>query len=178
MGNTWQGEEAWIFIERLWCFCNWRHRAIARSSSDGCKVFVIGGIVGSTDLRQTAAIVRDLGDTRGDITIGESPLDGRCRMSLIVRSRSLKLPDLDRTADGGRVRTTIVVRSWPDRGAIVYPLRRNQGHDPSHCFGRRSFEHQHHDRRLIAARSWLDRGSNWSGINANSAGDWSHDVAQ
>ena len=39
------------------------------------------------------------------------------------------LPDLHRTADGGRTRTTIVVRSGPDCDAIVAPLRRNQGHD-------------------------------------------------
>ena len=167
------------------------------SSSDGCDVFVIGcivrspylhqtaarffvigGILRSTDLHLTAAIIQDLGDARGDITIGESPSDGRCRTSLIVRSGSPNLPDLDRTADGKRARTTIAARSGPDHGAIGIPLRRNQGHDPSRGFRRRSFEHQHQDQRPIAARSWLDRGSGWSGIKANSARDWSHDAAQ
>ena len=116
----------------------------------------------SRDFHRTATMISDrlltlaIGGTRWNV---RSPSYGRCKTSLIVRSGLPNSPDLDRTADGGSARTTIVVRSCPDRSAIGIPKRRNQSHDPTHGFGRRSFEHQHHDRRPIAVRSWRDRGS-------------------
>ena len=151
-------EEPWIFIGRLQFFtlleasCN-RPIFIGRP-----RPFVIGGTTRSPDFHRTAAIIRDLGDARGAITIGGSPSHSIHKTSSIVRSGSLNLPDLHRTANGGPARTTIVVRSCPDRSAIGIPKRRNQGHEPSHGFGRRSFEHQAHDRGPNVARSWPDRG--------------------
>ena len=45
MGDTWQSEEAWIFIGRP-------------------QPFAIGGTTRSSDFHRTVAIVRDLGDAR------------------------------------------------------------------------------------------------------------------
>ena len=57
-----------------------------------------------------------------------------------------------------RDRIPIVARSGPDRGAIGIPKRRNRSQEPSHGFGRQSFEHQAHDRGPIVVRYWPDRG--------------------
>ena len=77
---------------------------------------------GSRDFHWTATMIRErlltlmIGGTRWSV---RSLSYGRCKTSLIVRSGPPNSPDLDRTADGGSARSTIVVRSCPDSGAIV-----------------------------------------------------------
>ena len=87
-----------------------------------------------------AAIVCDLGDARGAITITGSPSNDE--------ESSWKNSTI--AAPSNRDRSAIEPRSWF--------LQRRIKRRFSHLIRRRSTGDQDHDRRTIVARSWSDRG--------------------
>ena len=121
MGDTWQSEGAPIVIGQL-------------------QPFAIGGTTRSSDFHRMAAIVRDLFDARGAITIGGSPSDG---------------------ANTSWKNSTIAVRSNRDRAAIVARSIRDRTsfitesiHDRQMTFPGASGARSTPDHSPIVARLW------------------------
>ena len=175
MGNTWQSEEAWIFIGRP-------------------QHFAIRGTTRSSDLHQTATIVRDLGDARSllvrPISItrtaanradhGDRADHDRLYLHRMALDRPDLLPlwrrvdlsralDFHRTMEDNRGRTP---RSRFDRAAIGELTWWNRRHSS----GQRSTNDLDHDRGPIVARSWLKWWLFESKMEADSTGNWSHDI--
>ena len=145
MGNKWHRQERLIgIVVRLGV-----HRAWIQIRRSDLLLTVDGW--GSHDLHRMAAIVRDLGDARGAITITSSPSNGGesswknstiaarsnrdCgaigpRSWLLQGGIGATILPLDRTAinwwPGSRSthdRGAITVQSWPDCGVIMFSLK-------------------------------------------------------